>query len=204
MGGGIALDGHADDFAGTSFAFGFHFIFVAHDDGAGLVGEFAIESFEELFGGLFAIEFADAVELFLFFADHAIEFDFAGIELASAVGVFLLGGLKHLFFFAEGFLLFFELCEFAIEFAFAVSQLILAFGDFGIEGFAVFEEVFLELEFLVTAEIVCFAAGLEEDIVAGFPRLASDEPIEEVADSRADDPGQKADDQVIHGQFPEA
>lgn len=80
MCGGIALDSHADDFAGTSFAFGFDFRFVPEDNSARFFGEFSIEPFEKLFGRLFAREFADAVELFLFVADKAIEFSFAGIE----------------------------------------------------------------------------------------------------------------------------
>jgi hypothetical protein len=203
MCGGISLDGHADDFAGTSFAFGFDFGFVSENDGAGFFGEFAIESSEELFGGLFACEFADAIELFLFVADESIEFGFAGIEESGAISVFLLSGFQHFLFFAKALLLFGKLCESAVEFPFAIAELILPLGDSGIERFAVFEQIFFEAEFLVAAETVSLALGLLEDFVARLPGLSPDHAIEEKPESSADGSGECADEHFIHGLFPE-
>jgi hypothetical protein len=201
MCGGVALDGHADDFASASFAFGFDVGFVPENDGAGFFREFSVESFEELFGGLFAGEFADAIELFLFVADESIEFCFAGVELSGAISVFLLSHFEHFFFFAEAFLLFCELCETSIELAFTVAELVLAFGDFCIECFAVFEQIFFEAKLLIAAEAVCFALGLLEDFVTGFPGLSSDQSIEEKADGGADGSGERADEHFSHGLF---
>ena len=117
--------------------------------------------------------------------------------------MFLLSDFEHLFFFAESFLLFGELCETSVEFSFAIAELVLPFCDFGIESFAVLEEVFLETEFLIATEAVRFALSLLEDIVAGLPRLPSDHAIEEEAYGRADGSGESADEQFIHGLFPE-
>lgn len=115
----------------------------------------------------------------------------------------MLSDFQHFFFFAEAILLFGELCEPSVEFSFAIAKLVLTFGDFGIEGFAVFEEIFLQSEFLIATEAVRVALGLLENFVAGLPRLSSDHAIEEEADGRADGSGESADEQFIHGLFPE-
>lgn len=115
----------------------------------------------------------------------------------------MLSDFKHFLFFAESFLLFCELCEASVKFSFAIAELVLSFCDFGIESFAVFEEIFLQPEFLITSEAFRFALGLLEDFIAGLPCLSSDHAIEKEAYGRADGSGEGADEQIIHGLFPE-